>query len=311
MSIVIANELNKKFGSLEAVKNVSLEVRPGECYGLLGPNGAGKTTILSMIRCISPASGGHLKVFGLDVRRNQRQIRHQLGVVPQLDNLDPDLTVFDNLAVYAGYFGIKPNEARQRAEQLLQFLSLDKKRSVRINQLSGGLRRRLLIARGLINNPSMLILDEPTTGLDPQARHHIWLALRTLLSQGTTMILSTHYMDEAELLCDRLSIIDHGILKATDTPATLIATHAGGEVLELFDLTDRDTSRADELCSHPGFQKLRIEKHHHTISCFSPPNTSLPNELLERVRDYHMHHTIRKASLEDVFLNLTGRDLRE
>jgi lipooligosaccharide transport system ATP-binding protein len=311
MPVVIASNLSKHYGELHAVRGASFEVLPAECYGLLGPNGAGKTTTLSMIRCVSPPTGGQLKVFGMEVSRFGREIRHRLGVVPQLDSLDPDLTVADNLAVYAGYFGVGRREARRRGEELLGFMSLEKKAGVRIHQLSGGLRRRLLIARGLINGPDLLMLDEPTTGLDPQARRHIWQRLRTLKAQGTTMVLSTHYMDEAATLCDRLSVVDEGRIIATGTPAELIAAHAGEEALELFDLEETDPVALDGLLQRSLPEGVRVERHGQVLSCFTPAGTSFPSSFLDEVRGAGLPYTVRRASLEDVFLNLTGRELRE
>jgi lipooligosaccharide transport system ATP-binding protein len=311
MSVVIASKLTKRYGELEAVRDISFEVLPGECYGLLGPNGAGKTTTLSMIRCVSPPSGGQLKVFGMEVSRFGRTIRCRLGVVPQMDSLDPDLTVHDNLFVYAGYFGIRGKEARARADQLLAFMSLEKKAGVKIHQLSGGLRRRLLVARGMINSPEMLMLDEPTTGLDPQARRHIWQRLRILAGQGTTMMLSTHYMDEAEALCDRLSIIDQGRIIVTGAPKDLILEHAGEEVLELFDLARSNPSTLQHLLDHSLPEGIRVERHQDSLSCFTPAGTRFPLSFLNEVRKEGFALTVRRASLEDVFLNLTGRELRE
>jgi len=311
MSVVLASHLQKHYGDLEAVRDISFEVAEGECYGLLGPNGAGKTTSMSMIRCVSPPTGGQLKVFGKEVTRFGREIRHRLGVVPQQDSLDPDLSVRDNLVVYASYFGIRSREARRRAEQLLAFMTLEKKAGVKIKQLSGGLKRRLLVARGMINNPALLILDEPTTGLDPQARHHIWQRLRTLKAQGITMILCTHYMDEAEYLCDRLSVIDRGKIIATGTPPDLIARHAGQEVLELLNLKDANTEAVESLLAQSMPQGVRFERHQDTLTCFAPEGGAFPIAMLDQARQGGFPVTVRRASLEDVFLNLTGRELRE
>jgi len=311
MSIIIANNLKKNFAALEAVAGISLEVGQGECYGLLGPNGAGKTTTLSMIRCVSPPSAGQLKVFGMDTARFGRIIRHRLGVVPQEDNLDPDLSVRDNLIIYASYFGIARAQARQRAKDLLNFVTLEKKASVKINELSGGMRSRLLIARALINNPELLILDEPTTGLDPQARHHIWQRLRALKTQGITMLLCTHYMDEAQNLCDRLSIIDHGRIIACGSPRELIERNAGHEVIEIFELKETNPEVLERLLKMSIPEGTRREQHQDGLFYFSLPGTSFPPAFLDKLHREGIPLTIRKASLEDVFLNLTGRELRE
>ena len=310
MTVVLASDLTKRFRDFEAVSGISFEVHPGICYGLLGPNGAGKTTTMSMIRCVSPPSGGQLKVFGMDVARFGRDIRNRLGVVPQQDSLDPDLTVRDNLRVYAAYFGIGRHEALQRTGQLLRFMSLESKADVRIQKLSGGLRRRLLIARGLIHAPGLLILDEPTTGLDPQARRHIWQRLRTLKAQGTTMLLSTHYMEEAETLCDLLGVMDHGRLVATGSPGELIAAHAGGETLELVDLRRADPAAVDRLLADLPTGG-RVDRQAEALSCTTPAGTSFPTSFLDQARGLGVPLSVRRASLEDVFLNLTGRGLRE
>jgi lipooligosaccharide transport system ATP-binding protein len=311
MSVVIASQLTKQYGDLKAVQGISFEVNAGECYGLLGPNGAGKTTTMSMVRCVSPPTGGQLKVFGRDVARFGRVIRHRLGVVPQNDNLDPDLTVHDNLVVYASYFGIRRKEADKRAEELLSFVSLEKKARVRIHELSGGMRRRLLVARALINNPDLLILDEPTTGLDPQARHHIWQRLRTLKSQGIPMMLCTHYMDEAENLCDRLSIIDGGTIIETGTPQSLIERNAGQEVLELLELARLRPEALERILQRSVPQGVRMERFQDSLIYFTPPGNNFPPAFLDEMHKERIPLTVRRASLEDVFLNLTGRELRE
>ncbi len=308
---IIARQVRKSFGEVQAVRDVSFDVAGGECFGLLGPNGAGKTTTMSLIRCVSPPDGGQIKVLGRDVRRRGRAIRSRLGVVPQHDSLDPDLTVLDNLRLYAACFGIRNREARGRASELLRFMALEDKARVRIDRLSGGMRRRLLVARGLINRPDMLILDEPTTGLDPQSRHHIWQRLRSLKAAGTTMLLSTHTMDEAERLCDRLAIIDHGRVLATGSPEALIRQHAGAEVIEIDmpsgSLPAELQAELDELLP-PG---TRQERHENTLTCSIPPDQPLPTDCAAAARAAGLRVTTRRAGLEDVFLNLTGRELRE
>lgn len=258
-SIIVARDLKKSFGDFNAVKGIDFEVRRGECFGFLGPNGAGKTSTMRMIYCFSPVSGGFLRVMDGDVQRQARQIKAKLGVVPQDDNLDPDLSVRQNLILYATYFDIPRSEAELRADELLDFLTLQEKANVKIDKLSGGMRRRLLIARSLINKPEVLILDEPTTGLDPQARHVIWAKLRQLKASGVTMVLTTHYMEEAERLCDRLVIMDHGKIVVQGTPQALVEKYVGKE----------------------------IEETHAS-------------------RTY-----LRPANLEDVFLKLTGHELRD
>ena len=311
MSVIIASDLVKHFGMVEAVQGINLEVHPGECYGLLGPNGAGKTTTLSMIRCILPPTSGQLKVLGREAGRFGRTIRQRLGVVTQQDTLDPDLSVRENLIVYASYFGIRAREARGRSDELLAFMALDKKMDVRIEELSGGLRRRLMLARALISNPELLVLDEPTTGLDPQSRHHLWQRLRTLKSQGVGMILSTHTMDEAEFLCDRLSIIDYGLIIETGTPQELITRHAGEEVVELFGLRDRDPAALERLLKQTDRESCRFEQYQDSVYGFTPAGTSFPGSFLQEARREGFQLTVRKGSLGDVFLTLTGRELRE
>jgi len=277
-------------------------VSPGESFGLLGPNGAGKTTTIRMIYGFSPMSGGELDVFGLDIEKDWREIRRRIGVCQQEDNLDPDLSVGENLEVFAGYFGIGNQEARARAEQLLEFTELARRRESKVDELSGGMKRRLILARALINRPELLILDEPTTGLDPQARHQVWQRLDDLKAQGLTILLTTHYMEEASRLCDRLIIIDHGKILVEGKPLDLIHEHVGREVVEVSFPSDR----------------LRKFVRQETIE-----HEDLGNRLIVYVQDgqdlYHRISrqyceegcTLRLASLEDVFLKLTGRGLRE
>jgi lipooligosaccharide transport system ATP-binding protein len=231
--LVVAGSLVKRFGELAAVDGVSFEIAPREVVGFLGPNGAGKTTTIRMLACNSPRTSGRLEVFGLDVGMHPREIKAQLGVVPQDNNYDPDLSVSENLLVYARYFGIPARTARQRASELLEFVHLTDKAAEPVDELSGGMKRRLILARGLINTPRLLVLDEPTTGLDPQARRLIWERLRELRQRGVTIIITTHYMDEAEQICDRLLIMDNGKVIATGSPKALIDEHAGDEVLEV------------------------------------------------------------------------------
>jgi lipooligosaccharide transport system ATP-binding protein len=309
--VIIARDATKSYAEVEAVRGVSFDVRAGECYGLLGPSGAGKTTTLALIRCVSTLDTGQLKVLGRDVRRHARQIRSRLGVVPQEDNLDPDLSVLDNLRIYARYHGIARRPARERAEELLQFMALQDKAAVRIQQLSGGLRRRLLIARGLINQPELMVLDEPTTGLDPQARHLIWQRVRSLKATGTTMLLSTHSTAEAEQLCDRLAILDHGRILAEGRPADLIREHAGATVFQVHDPKGGTSQALAEALGDSLPQQARLEHQGDTLICYLPADQPAPVACIEAAAALKVRVTTRPASLEDVFLGLTGRELRE
>ena len=231
--LIEAENLTKKFGDLVAVGNINFKVFKGECFGFLGPNGAGKTTTMKMVHCVLPLTSGRLTVAGMDVTKHAREIKKMIGVASQEDNLDPDFTVFHNLMVYARYFDIPKEDAQKRAEELLKFVQLEEKRSVIIDQLSAGMKRRLILARALINEPQILILDEPTTGLDPQGRHLIWYKIRSLQKQGVTIVLTTHYMDEAAQLCDRTLIIDNGKVIEEGRPNDLVKKHVGEEVLEV------------------------------------------------------------------------------
>ncbi len=227
MVIVSAKGLVKKYDSLCAVDGIDFEIGRGECFGFLGPNGAGKTTAMRIIHCYMPPTSGEVKVFGMDVTRNPGEIKARLGVMPQDNNLDPDLTVFENLIVYARYFDIMKKDSTPLAWELLDFVELREKARVKIDQLSGGMKHRLLLARSLINSPELLILDEPTTGLDPHSRHAVWGKLNYLKSKNTTLILTTHYMEEAENLCDRVAIMDSGKIVTVDSPSGLMSMHGG------------------------------------------------------------------------------------
>jgi lipooligosaccharide transport system ATP-binding protein len=231
--IVKTENLLKKFGDFVAVNRISFEVATGVCFGILGPNGAGKTTTVRMVYGFSPMSGGSLKVFGLDISRDWRQIKSRIGVCQQENSLDPDLTVLQNLEVFARYFDIPKKEARKRAMELLDFIALNHRLNAPVTELSGGMMRRLVLARSLINNPDLLILDEPTTGLDPQSRHQMWERLEELQGKGISILLTTHYMEEASRLCDRLIIIDHGLILVEGKPEELIRQHVGGNVIEI------------------------------------------------------------------------------
>ncbi len=292
-----AQDLLKKFGDLVAVNRVGFGVRYGEAFGLLGPNGAGKSTIMRMIYCRTPLSSGVLRVVGLDVTEQPRTIKESVGVVPQDNNLDPDLNVRENLMVYARYFRIPRRVAEERADQLIEFVELKDKREARIDTLSGGMKRRLMIARALINNPPILILDEPTTGLDPHVRLAIWDKLRELRGQGLTILLSTHYMDEAEKLCDRLVIIDHGQILVSGSPRELIVRHAMNFALEA-----RGCNGKPLLSDLP---QIIAERRGSTHFYFA----SSAEQLAPLMHDYEDYETyLRPSNLEDVFLRLTDRD---
>ena len=300
--IIKAENLKKSFNGEFVVNGIDLQVPFGGCFGLLGPNGAGKTTTLRMILGQSPLTEGSLEVLGLDVPKHARRIRRDIGVVPQLDNLDPDFTVAENLKVYAGFFNLKGPELNKRIGELLKFVELSEKAHVRINQLSGGMKRRLSIARALINNPRLLVLDEPTTGLDPQVRHLIWGRLRELKNSGTTLLLTTHFMEEAERLCDDIVIMDHGVILSQGHPKQLIKEHVEPEVVEIHGEIDALPGILTETDLH------RAEIVGETIYYF----TRSPEEIIRRVEDKpNVHYLHRPANLEDVFLRLTGRELRE
>jgi lipooligosaccharide transport system ATP-binding protein len=305
-SIVQARGLRKSFGTTEAVRGIDFDVRPGECFGFLGPNGAGKTTTMRMIGCVSPSSSGSLKVFGLDTRNMGRKIKQRLGVVPQEANLDEELPVQENLTVYARFFNIPSNIARDRSKELLEFMELTEKRSARVSELSGGMRRRLLISRAMMNNPDLMILDEPTTGLDPQARHLIWDKLFELKKRGVTQIVTTHYMDEAEQLCDRIAIMDQGQIIENDTPQNLVQKHIGREVLEIrvseVDKTRILSMNTELIKGHDSYRDLLILY------------SDTADQLLEAIRNTTTSTDftiVRRSGLEDVFLKLTGRRLNE
>ena len=295
--------MTKKYNGLVAVDGIDFEVFKGECCGFLGPNGAGKTTTIKMIHCVLPLSAGVLTVAGLNVSEKPREIKKMIGVAPQESNLDPDFTVLNNLLVYARYFDIPKQVAFERSKEMLKFLQLEEKADVIISQLSTGMKRRLLLARALINDPQILLLDEPTTGLDPQARHLIWDKVRNLRKRGVTIILTTHYMDEAAELCDRTLIMDGGRIIDEGSPVALIKKHVGGEVLE----ADYDEAVLKALKERlPG---ARLEILGDRVHVF----TDQPHGTFERfLEDFDARGAmIRKANLEDVFLKITGRQLRE
>ncbi|NSW83482.1 MAG: ABC transporter ATP-binding protein [Syntrophothermus sp.] len=309
-SIVQALDLVKRFGNLTAVAGVSFSVRRGECFGLLGPNGAGKTSIVKMIYGLSPITSGQLWVSGLDVHKNAREVRKRIGVVPQEDALDPELTVMENLLVYSSYFRIAREEARHRAAEILAFLELEDKSNTPVENLSGGMKRRLTIGRALINRPELLILDEPTTGLDPYARRIIWQRLRHLQAEGTTILLTTHYLEEASQLCDRLLILHRGQIIEQGTPAELIARHAAREALE----TEIEPSCHASVAAAGGELVKGWLSMGSRLVLFTDRGRELSRQLSNGNTEWSGNLSwqhLRPANLEDVFLKLTGVRLEE
>jgi lipooligosaccharide transport system ATP-binding protein len=302
--VIVARGLRKHFDGFVAVDDVDFEVEPGESFGFLGPNGAGKTSTMRMIGCVSPPTAGYLSVFGFDPAHDGSRIRARLGVVPQLDQLDAELTVMENLIVYGRFFDIPRAECRRRAEELLEFVQLAERAEARVDPLSGGMKRRLTIARSLINEPDLLLLDEPTTGLDPQARHVLWDRLYRLKQRGVTLVLTTHYMDEAEQLCDRLVVMDRARIVAEGSPRSLIDQHSTREVLELRFEVGRNEGREGELVGIGD----RIETLPDRVLLYVPDGESALAEVHRRGLD-PVGSLIRRSSLEDVFLRLTGRSL--
>ncbi len=298
-----AHGLTKKFGSFTAVDHINFEVYKGECVGFLGPNGAGKTTTVRMIYCFLPLTDGELFVARMSVSEQAREIKSMVGVAPQEDNLDPDFTVIENLQVYARYFDLPKSEASKRALKQLKFFKLEEKQNVLISELSTGMKRRLILARALINEPQILLLDEPTTGLDPQARHIVWEEVRNLKKRGVTIILTTHYMDEAAALCDRILLMDNGKIIEQGRPPELIKKHIGADVLEV----DNDEKLMQTLKIE--FPDAHFENFGDRIHVF----TTQPHGVFERFIENNSltNVSIRNANLEDVFLKLTGRRLRD
>ena len=304
--VIHASELTKIYGDTVAVDAISFVVAPGESFGLLGPNGAGKSTTMRMVGAVSARTSGELSILGLDPNLEGPAIRAQLGVVPPQDNLDHEVTVRDNLVVYGRYFGLPASGLKKKADELLDFAELKDKAGQKIDQLSGGMKRRLTIARALINDPKILLLDEPTTGLDPQARHVLWDRLFRLKERGTTLVLTTHYMDEAEQLCDRLVVIDEGKIMAEGSPAELIRAHSSKEVVELRFGSDRNEQMADQLRALSESLEVLPDR----LLAY----TSDGEALLHRIAEDGIHpmtSLVRRSSLEDVFLTLTGRSLIE
>ncbi|MET0440555.1 MAG: ATP-binding cassette domain-containing protein [Casimicrobiaceae bacterium] len=295
--------MRKRYGEQEVVRGLTFAIRRGECFGLLGPNGAGKTTTLRCCLGLIEPDGGTIEMVGEPVPKAAREARIRVGVVPRMDNLDPDFTVTENLRIYGGYFGIDRAILDERIPKLLEFAGLTSKGTTGLRTLSGGMKRRLTLARALINDPELLILDEPTTGLDPQARHLIWDGLRQLLSQGKTILLTTHFMDEAERLASRLAVIDHGALIASDTPRTLIATHVEPEVVEVYGDDAKAWAEA-----HGRRLAKRLELSGETAFAYSDNAKPLLDDLATRSGVRYLH---RPANLEDLFIKLTGRELRD
>jgi lipooligosaccharide transport system ATP-binding protein len=302
MSALTVRCLRKSYGAAEVVRGVDLAVAPGECFGLLGPNGAGKTTTLRLCLGLIAPDAGEIELLGEPVPRRARQARARVGVVPQFDNLDPDFTVAENLRVFGRYFGMGAAEVQERIPGLLEFAGLAGRGDSKINTLSGGMKRRLTLARALVNDPQVVFMDEPTTGLDPQARHLIWERLRRLTQEGKTLVLTTHFMEEAERLCQRLAIMDHGRVIAQGTPRALIAEHIEPQVVEVHGT------------GHEGWMERarriapRVEHAGDTVFVYAHDADPVLKALSGEKGLAYLH---RQASLEDVFLKLTGRDLRD
>jgi lipooligosaccharide transport system ATP-binding protein len=304
--VISASDLTKKYKDFAAVDGISFQIAPGESFGFLGPNGAGKSTTMRMVGAVSTRSGGNLEVLGLDPDQYGPEVRSQLGVVPQTDNLDTELRVRDNLIVYGRYFGMSTKTAGTRADALLEFAQLSDRAKSKIDDLSGGMKRRLTIARALINEPRILLLDEPTTGLDPQARHILWDRLFRLKEQGTTLVLTTHYMDEAEQLCDRLVVVDKGTIMAEGSPRSLIRQYSSREVLELRFGSDRNADAAARLKDVGD----RVEVLPDRILIYSSDGDAELSHISALGLE-PLTSLVRRSSLEDVFLRLTGRSLIE
>jgi lipooligosaccharide transport system ATP-binding protein len=301
--VLSVSGLRKSYGNQEVVRGLDFAIRRGECFGLLGPNGAGKTTTLRCCLGLIDPNAGTITLVGEPVPKAAREARVRVGVVPQMDNIDPDFTVAENLIIYGRYFRMPDALINERIPRLLEFAGLASKSDASIRTLSGGMKRRLTLARALVNDPELLILDEPTTGLDPQARHLIWGGLRQLLTQGKTILLTTHFMDEAERLCTRLAVIDHGRMIASDSPRALIATHVEPEVIEVYGDEARTwaTTRGRQLAD-------RLELAGETAFCYAHDAAPLLADLAHAPGVRYLH---RPANLEDLFIKLTGRELRD
>ena len=302
-ALIHARGLTKEFGALRAVDGIDFDVPRGEAFGFLGPNGAGKSSTMRMIGCVSPPTGGTLRILGMDPVKQGSEIRARLGVVPQADTLDNELTVRENLIIYGRYFGLSRAEVRKRAEELLDFVQLSERADSKVEPLSGGMKRRLTIARALVNDPEIILLDEPTTGLDPQARHVVWDRLFRLKQRGVTLILTTHYMDEAEQLCDRLVVMDNGTFAAEGSPLDLIREYSTREVVELRfpgEAPEVDAGMFDGLVS-------RVEVLPDRLLFYTDDGDALVPHAHERLQPQSV--LVRRSTLEDVFLRLTGRTL--
>lgn len=303
MAVLSVQGLRKSYGAQSVVAGINFEIQPGECFGLLGPNGAGKTTTLKLCLGLTAPESGCIELMDRAVPQNAREARHRVGVVPQFDNLDPDFSVIENLMVYGRYFGLDNATLRARIPGLLEFAGLSARGDTRIQTLSGGMKRRLTLARALINDPDLILMDEPTTGLDPQARHVIWERLRQLLAQGKTILLTTHFMEEAERLCTRLVIMDHGRLIAEGSPRALIAQHIEPHVVEVHG------DGADEWATGVAAGHCeRVEQSGESFFCYARDAKPLLADLDRLPALTYMH---RHANLEDVFLKMTGRELRD
>jgi lipooligosaccharide transport system ATP-binding protein len=300
--VVEAKNLFKRFGKLVAVDGISFQVYEGEAFGFLGPNGAGKTSTMRMIQCVSPRTSGDLRVFGMDTVKHPREIKLRMGVVPQENNLDPDFPVREGLIQFARYFDIPHADAVTRADELLSLMALEEKKNTTVDKLSGGMKRRLILARALMNSPRLLILDEPTTGLDPQARHLIWERMRELVSQGNTILLTTHYMEEAAHLCDRIVIMDHGKILVQGKPQELVKEYAGDYIVE----ADSTKEVRDCLERH----RIPFDAYNGRVQIFTRDPKEVTRLLLDEC-SMGGKVAARSATLEDVFLRLTGRTLRE
>jgi lipooligosaccharide transport system ATP-binding protein len=303
MACLAVREVRKSYGGREVIAGIDFELKPGECFGLLGPNGAGKTTTLRLCLGLTDPDSGTISMFGMPVPHAARAARMRVGVVSQIDNLDPDFTVRENLLVYGRYFGMSDARIEERIPALLEFAGLENRAGDNIKTLSGGMKRRLTLARALVNDPDLIFLDEPTTGLDPQARHLIWQRLRQLTAQGKTIFLTTHFMDEAERLCHRLAVMDRGRMIAGGSPRELIAAHIEPQVVEVFG--DGVEAWAN---AHGASLSERCEKTGETVFCYARDVEKLMRDLERRPELRYLH---RPANMEDVFLRLTGRDLRD
>jgi lipooligosaccharide transport system ATP-binding protein len=302
--MISARRLRKSFGDFEAVRGIDVEVQRGEAFGFLGPNGAGKSSTMRMIAAVSPVSAGDLRILGMNPAVDGPAIRGRLGVCPQEDTLDNELNVFDNLYIYGRYFGIDKATVRERSEELLEFVALTEKRKARVEDLSGGMKRRLTIARSLVNSPDLLLLDEPTTGLDPQARHVLWDQLFRLKQAGVTLVITTHYMDEAEQLCDRLVVMDKGLIVAEGSPRQLIEQHSTREVAELRFGVGEHEALAEKVADLGD----RVEVLPDRLLVYSNDGEEVVTKTHERGLA-PVATLVRRSSLEDVFLRLTGRTL--